>query len=72
MRVVTNKRVYAAIHYAHFLLLGMRQMYDLLHILRTRWQLYLLVIGGFIVSDGIAEEYGWRRFLLPYLLRVTG
>lgn len=43
---------------------------DLLHILRAQWQLYLLVIGGFILSAGIAEEYGWRGFLLPQLLKT--
>lgn len=42
----------------------------LLHILRMQWPLYLLVIGGFILSAGIAEEYGWRGFLLPQLLKT--
>jgi membrane protease YdiL (CAAX protease family) len=38
-------------------------------ILAQNWQLYLLVIGGFILSAGLAEEYGWRGFLLPQLLK---
>jgi membrane protease YdiL (CAAX protease family) len=41
----------------------------LLDVLVQNWQLYLLVIGGFILSAGLAEEYGWRGFLLPQLLK---
>jgi membrane protease YdiL (CAAX protease family) len=44
---------------------------DLLSILFGRWQWYLLVIGGFVISSGLAEEYGWRGFLLPQLLKST-
>lgn len=38
--------------------------------LSDNWQLYLLTIAGFIISAGLAEEYGWRGFLLPQLLRT--
>jgi uncharacterized protein len=30
----------------------------------------LLIIAGFIISAGLAEEFGWRGFLLPQLLKT--
>ena len=43
---------------------------SLLTILQNNWALYFLIIAGFIVSAGLAEEFGWRGFLLPQLLRT--
>ena len=40
----------------------------LLTALYEHWQLYVLIIAGFILSAGLAEEFGWRGFLLPQLL----
>ena len=42
---------------------------DLLSILVNNWKLYALITGGFILSAGLAEEYGWRGFMLPQLLK---
>jgi len=41
----------------------------LLIILQNNWSFYLLIIAGFILSAGLAEEFGWRGFLLPQLLK---
>jgi uncharacterized protein len=41
----------------------------LLIILRDNFGFYLLIIAGFIMSAGLAEEFGWRGFLLPQLLK---
>jgi membrane protease YdiL (CAAX protease family) len=43
---------------------------DLLRTLAYNFSFYLLTIGGFILSAGLAEEFGWRGFLLPQLLRT--
>jgi membrane protease YdiL (CAAX protease family) len=42
----------------------------LLITLGVNWPFYLLIIGGFIISAGLAEEFGWRGFLLPQLLKT--
>ncbi|MBD0296601.1 MAG: CPBP family intramembrane metalloprotease [Flavisolibacter sp.] len=42
----------------------------LLAVLMDNWPFYLLIIGGFILSAGLAEEFGWRGFLLPQLLKT--
>jgi len=42
----------------------------LLTILQHNFLFYFLVIAGFIVSAGLAEEFGWRGFLLPQLLKT--
>lgn len=41
----------------------------LLLTLQHNWGFYLLIIGGFIISAGLAEEFGWRGFLLPQLMK---
>ena len=41
----------------------------LLNILKDNLMFYLLIVGGFILSAGLAEEFGWRGFLLPQLLK---
>jgi membrane protease YdiL (CAAX protease family) len=46
------------------------QVSTLLTVLQNNWGFYLLIIGGFIISAGLAEEFGWRGFLLPYLLKT--
>jgi uncharacterized protein len=43
---------------------------SLLTILQNNLPFYLLIIGGFILSAGLAEEFGWRGFLLPQLLKT--
>ena len=43
---------------------------SLLTILQNNWSFYFLIIAGFIVSAGLAEEFGWRGFLLPQLLKT--
>lgn len=43
-------------------------LHELAEILLGHWELYLLVIGGHIIASGLAEEYGWRGFMLPQLL----
>ena len=42
----------------------------LLTILEHNFPFYFLIIAGFIVSAGLAEEFGWRGFLLPQLLKT--
>lgn len=42
----------------------------LLTILQHNFLFYLLITAGFIVSAGFAEEFGWRGFLLPQLLKT--
>ncbi|WP_165784691.1 hypothetical protein [Solitalea longa] len=41
------------------------ELASLLIILQQHFSFYLLLITGFIVSGGLAEEFGWRGFLLP-------
>lgn len=36
---------------------------------KDNWLLFLMVIGGHIIASGLAEEYGWRGFVLPQLLK---
>jgi len=43
----------------------------LLNTLKDNWSFYLLIIAGFMLSAGLAEEFGWRGFLLPQLLKVS-
>jgi uncharacterized protein len=43
---------------------------SLLTILQKNWSFYLLIIAGFVLSAGLAEEFGWRGFLLPQLLKT--
>jgi membrane protease YdiL (CAAX protease family) len=42
----------------------------LLTILGEQWPTYLLATGGFLITAGFAEEYGWRGFMLPQLLQT--
>lgn len=42
----------------------------LLSILGEHWPTYLLVTGGFLITAGFAEEYGWRGLMLPQLLQT--
>jgi membrane protease YdiL (CAAX protease family) len=42
----------------------------LFSILAEHWPTYLLVTGGFLITAGFAEEYGWRGFMLPQLLQT--
>jgi membrane protease YdiL (CAAX protease family) len=42
----------------------------LLTTLHNNWPFYLLIIAGFVISAGLAEEFGWRGFLLPQLLKT--
>jgi uncharacterized protein len=42
----------------------------LLTILQHNFPFYVLIIAGFILSAGLAEEFGWRGFLLPQLLKT--
>lgn len=42
----------------------------LLSILQRNFLFYFLIIAGFIISAGLAEEFGWRGFLLPQLLKT--
>lgn len=44
---------------------------ELLSILVQHWQQYLLITGMFLITAGFAEEYGWRGFMLPQLLKTT-
>ncbi len=43
---------------------------SLLTTLQNNLPFYLLIIGGLIISAGLAEEFGWRGFLLPQLLKT--
>jgi uncharacterized protein len=43
---------------------------SLLAILQNNWAYYFFIIGGFMLSAGLAEEFGWRGFLLPQLLKT--
>ncbi|WP_109700613.1 CPBP family intramembrane glutamic endopeptidase [Chitinophaga deserti] len=52
-----------------FLLSGVG-MNVLLMTLHDHWPFYLLIILGFVISAGLAEEFGWRGFLLPQLLKA--
>jgi uncharacterized protein len=47
------------------------QVGALLTILQEHLSFYLLIIAGFVISAGLAEEFGWRGFLLPQLLKRT-
>jgi|GEM_PF-2668474 len=43
----------------------------LLMTLYDHWRSYVITIAGFIISAGLAEEFGWRGFLLPQLLKTA-
>ncbi|QEC44916.1 CPBP family intramembrane glutamic endopeptidase [Pseudobacter ginsenosidimutans] len=43
----------------------------LLTTLNDHWQVYVMIIAGFLISAGLAEEFGWRGFLLPRLLKTN-